>query len=225
MPPSPSRLLSRCLPPPPSPSGQLLDILLRREGLGLKAAIVHEEAGCAALGAGVGSACVVDIGSQRASVCCIDEGMPMPGCRQILSYGATDMDALLHTLLHRHRLTTALPPALAAPPSYKPTETALHALRELRHRGCSLRLELDPQEAPSVDLPGSPPLLASAVVPADVAAAASAALAAHAAAASVEGRASAALEASAAAAALAPALNVAGAAPPIRVQVSSHDAP
>ena len=49
---------------------ELLQLLLAPSGLGLKAALVHEEAACAAFGAGVGSACVVDVGNQRASVRC-----------------------------------------------------------------------------------------------------------------------------------------------------------
>ena len=44
----------------------------------LQACILHEEAPCAAFGAGVGSACVVDIGAECASVTCVDEGMAMP---------------------------------------------------------------------------------------------------------------------------------------------------
>ena len=55
---------------------------------GVKAVTLHEEATCACLGAGVGSALVVDIGAQRTTVCCVDEGMPMPGCRHILSCAA-----------------------------------------------------------------------------------------------------------------------------------------
>ena len=117
-----------------------------------QAVIVHEEAACAALGAGTGSACVVDLGEQRTSVCCIDEGMPMAGCRQGLSYGALDVDALLHTLLHRQRLAATIP-HLSSPPSYAPSLHATTALRAIRHTSCSIQLNDDPRLAAPADLP------------------------------------------------------------------------
>ena len=103
---------------------QLLSILLEPSGLHFKAAILHEEAACAAFGAGGNAACVVDIGHERTSVCCVDEGMPMPGCRQILSYSCLDMDVLTHTLLHRQKLlkpvTNELPMLTTTAPSTSP---------------------------------------------------------------------------------------------------------
>lgn len=49
-------------------------------------------------------------GAQRCSVSCIDEGMPMAGCRLVMSYGGDDMDTLLRYLLHRQQLLHNLPP-------------------------------------------------------------------------------------------------------------------
>jgi len=126
---------------------EILDVLLTPRGLGLRAAIVHEEAACASFGAGVGSACVVDIGSQRTSVCCIDEGMPMSGCRHILAYGVADMEVLLHVLCHRQQLTAMLPTPLAVAPSYTPTEATLNILRQLRQHCCSLHLHVNPRDS------------------------------------------------------------------------------
>lgn len=134
---------------------EVLSLLLSPAGLGFKAALVHEEAACAAFGVGTGSACVVDIGAERTSVCCIDEGMPMPGCRQLLAYGCTDMDVLTHTLLHRHRLAPSVP-HLAVPPSYTPTLPAALSLRAIRHRCGSLHLVDDPATITGVDVPPPP---------------------------------------------------------------------
>ena len=36
---------------------------------------------CATFGAGVPSACVVDIGDQKTSVCCVDDGMSQTSTR------------------------------------------------------------------------------------------------------------------------------------------------
>jgi|LauGreDrversion4_1035100.scaffolds.fasta_scaffold21334_3 hypothetical protein len=155
-------------------------------------------------------------------VCCIDEGMPMPGCRQILSYGAADMDVFLHTLLHRHRLTPSLPTALAAAPSYRPAVATQYALRALRHGGCSLLLNHDPQETPSVDLPNSGLALGAAPVPEAAAAYARAAATALATATSADAARKAVGDAADAVAALAPVFNEGAFAPTaVRVQLGS----
>jgi actin-related protein 8 len=80
-----------------------------------KAVAVHEEATCACLGAGVSSGLVVDIGATRTTVCCVDEGMSMPGCRHVLSYGGDDLDRLLLWLLRRQRVLLPGAPASFAP--------------------------------------------------------------------------------------------------------------
>lgn len=43
--------------------------------LGFKSIAVQQEAYCAIFGAGMSSACVVDIGAQETSVTCVDEAM------------------------------------------------------------------------------------------------------------------------------------------------------
>ena len=72
---------------------------------------------CAAFGAGVYSACVVDLGAQRSSVCCVDEGMPMPGCRQVPAALLPCCPAalLLRLLRGRRHAHAGLPPG-AQPP-------------------------------------------------------------------------------------------------------------
>lgn len=39
------------------------------------AIIVHQESVCAAFGSGLSSACVVDVGDQKTSVCCVEDGV------------------------------------------------------------------------------------------------------------------------------------------------------
>ena len=41
---------------------------------------------CATFGAGVGSACVIDIGDQKTSVCCVDEGLANLASRLHIMY-------------------------------------------------------------------------------------------------------------------------------------------
>lgn len=39
------------------------------------AVVVHQESVCATLGSGLSSACVVDVGDQKTSVCCVEDGV------------------------------------------------------------------------------------------------------------------------------------------------------
>ncbi|KAL1496778.1 hypothetical protein AB1Y20_014366 [Prymnesium parvum] len=117
---------------------ELLQLLFRT--FGFHAAIIHEEAACAAFGAGVTSACVVDLGAQRCSVSCIDEGMPMAGCRLVMSYGGDDMDALLRYLLCRQGLLAALPPLARGGGGSEAEKVGPNALlARIRHACCHLK--------------------------------------------------------------------------------------
>lgn len=37
--------------------------------------IVHQESVCATFGSGLSSACIVDVGDQKTSVCCVEDGV------------------------------------------------------------------------------------------------------------------------------------------------------
>lgn len=39
------------------------------------AIIVHQESVCATFGSGLSSACVVDVGDQKTSLCCVEDGV------------------------------------------------------------------------------------------------------------------------------------------------------
>lgn len=39
------------------------------------AIIVHQESVCATFGSGLSSACVVDVGDQKTSICCVEDGV------------------------------------------------------------------------------------------------------------------------------------------------------
>jgi len=128
---------------------ELLGLLLSEQMMGFAAAIVLEEATSACLGAGVPSACVVDLGSQRSSVSCVDELMPMPGCRQVLAYGGDDLDRLLLWLFERHSLTARLPWTLPAAADGRPPSVrrVVQHLSPLRHAACHLELHRVPHSA------------------------------------------------------------------------------
>ncbi|XP_033746554.1 actin-related protein 8-like [Pecten maximus] len=75
----------------------MMDILLEKLGFG--AAVIHQESVCATFGAGVGSACVVDVGDQKTSVCCVEDGISHKNTRITMEYGGSDITRCFHWLL------------------------------------------------------------------------------------------------------------------------------
>jgi actin-related protein 8 len=52
--------------------------------LHFKAVLIYQESVCATFGSGLMSACVVDIGDQKTSISCVDEGLCLPNTRYFL---------------------------------------------------------------------------------------------------------------------------------------------
>ncbi|CAG9317748.1 unnamed protein product [Blepharisma stoltei] len=77
----------------------LVDILLRT--LGFRSIFLHQESVSAIFGAGVPSACVVDIGASHINVICIDEGVINPKTHVRQFYAGRDIDILLMRVLIR----------------------------------------------------------------------------------------------------------------------------
>jgi len=67
----------------------ILDILIRDLGLGK--VCLQQESLSATFGAGYGVACVVDIGAQKTSICCVDEGLCAEESRVNLKMGGADI--------------------------------------------------------------------------------------------------------------------------------------
>ncbi|XP_002730533.1 actin-related protein 8-like [Saccoglossus kowalevskii] len=78
---------------------ELMSLLLNRLGFG--AAIVIQESVCATFGSGVQSACVVDIGDQKTSISCVEDGLSHRNTRLRLSFGGSDITRCFAWLLSR----------------------------------------------------------------------------------------------------------------------------
>ncbi|KAG8430219.1 hypothetical protein GDO86_018233 [Hymenochirus boettgeri] len=63
--------------------------------------IVHQESVCAMYGSGLSSACVVDIGDQKTSVSCVEDGISHRNTRLCLTYGGSDVTRCLFWLMQR----------------------------------------------------------------------------------------------------------------------------
>ncbi|XP_072277039.1 actin-related protein 8 [Pyxicephalus adspersus] len=69
--------------------------------MGFAGVIVHQESVCAVYGSGLGSACVVDIGDQKTSVCCVEDGISHRNTRLCLAYGGSDVTRCFFWLMQR----------------------------------------------------------------------------------------------------------------------------
>jgi actin-related protein 8 len=70
--------------------------------LQFKSIYLHLESVLACFGTSVPSACVVDIGYEKISICCVDEGVILPGTVIRKNFGSKHInEMLLHTLVSR----------------------------------------------------------------------------------------------------------------------------
>ena len=80
---------------------QALDMLIRDFGFARVAFI--QESLAATFGAGYSQACIVDVGAQKTSICCVEEGMCIENSRINLKYGGADVtETFMRMMLHDH---------------------------------------------------------------------------------------------------------------------------
>ena len=80
---------------------QALDMLIREIGFG-KVSFIQESL-AATFGAGFIASCVVDVGAQKTSICCVEEGMCIENSRINLKYGGADVtDTFIKMMLYDH---------------------------------------------------------------------------------------------------------------------------
>ena len=80
----------------------LVNIFLR--DLNFKNIILHTESVMSTFGAAMQSSCVVDIGSSKTNVCCVDEGMMIEDSLIRKNFGGDDITKLLYMMLLRTSL-------------------------------------------------------------------------------------------------------------------------
>ncbi|KAF2024777.1 actin-like ATPase domain-containing protein [Setomelanomma holmii] len=79
----------------------ILDILIRDLGLGK--VCLQQESLSASFGAGYGVTCVVDLGAQKTSICCVDEGLCVEESRVNLKMGGSDVtETFIKMMLYGH---------------------------------------------------------------------------------------------------------------------------
>jgi len=79
----------------------ILDVLIREFGFSRVCFI--QESLAATFGGGFSISCVVDVGAQKTSICCVDEGMCVEESRINLKYGGADVtETFIKMMLHDH---------------------------------------------------------------------------------------------------------------------------
>ncbi|XP_076132578.1 actin-related protein 8 [Alosa pseudoharengus] len=78
---------------------EMVNMLLNN--IGFSAIVVHQESVCATYGSGLSSACVVDVGDQKTSLCCVEDGVSHRSSRLCLAYGGSDVTRCFFWLLQR----------------------------------------------------------------------------------------------------------------------------
>ena len=80
---------------------QTLEMLMRDLGFG-KVCFIQESL-AATFGAGYTNACVIDVGAQKTSICCVEEGMCIENSRVNLKYGGADVtETFIKMMLFDH---------------------------------------------------------------------------------------------------------------------------
>ncbi|CAE6442101.1 unnamed protein product [Rhizoctonia solani] len=76
---------------------ELVNVLLVQ--MGFSQLCIQQESLCAAFGAGLSTACIVDIGAAKTSIACVEEGQVVPDTRITLDLGGDDITEYLYYLL------------------------------------------------------------------------------------------------------------------------------
>lgn len=78
---------------------ELMTLLLTKMGFG--SCFLVQDHVAATFGAGLGYACVVDVGDQKTSVSCVEDAISHPNTRVRLEYGGGDVTQAFHWLLKK----------------------------------------------------------------------------------------------------------------------------
>eukprot|EP01135_Chromosphaera_perkinsii_P005043 Nk52_evm20s311 gene=Nk52_evmTU20s311 len=111
---------------------ELVNMILK--DMGFAACMLQHTAVCACVGSGISSACVIDLGDQKTSVCCVEDGVVIPGSRVHLPYGGDDIGRILLWLLDIISLPLAEKFSI---------DNDIHkaALRQMKEQLCHLLIE------------------------------------------------------------------------------------
>ncbi|GIX71980.1 actin-related protein 8 [Caerostris extrusa] len=110
---------------------EMVNLLLGR--MGFMSCFVHLESVCATFGAGVSYACVVDVGDQKTTISCVEDGISHRKTRLTINYGGSDITRLFHWLQEKLSFPYPCSPEL-------PLDAMM--LQELKEKLCHVNLDV-----------------------------------------------------------------------------------
>lgn len=110
---------------------KLTNLLLN--GLGFGGCFVLQDHVAATFGAGLGYACVVDVGDQKTSVSCVEDAISHPATRLRIDYGGADVTQVFHWLLKKSGFPHQVNPA---------NKLDAMLLSKLKHEFCHVNLNV-----------------------------------------------------------------------------------
>ena len=87
---------------------EIVDAIFRVAKLSAAGVFIHQSSVSCALGAGLATCTVVDIGHSSTTIACVEDGSILADSRVRLEYGAWQMHAVFRHLLHRPHLSTSI---------------------------------------------------------------------------------------------------------------------
>nr|XP_039249970.1 actin-related protein 8-like [Styela clava] len=72
--------------------------------MGFSSILIHQESVCATYGCGIATACVVDVGHEKTSICCVEDGTSHKNTRICLDVGGRDITRVFAGFLKRNCL-------------------------------------------------------------------------------------------------------------------------
>ena len=106
----------------------LLDMLFVK--MGFKSCFIHLESVMSTYAMAAQSACVVDIGSTKTQVCCVDDGVIISKTIIKKNFGGDDVSELLYRLLKMKEGTHYFPPKVFYPLQYPYHKMLLDQIKE-----------------------------------------------------------------------------------------------
>ena len=98
--------------------------------MGFKSAFLHLESVMATYAMAAATACIVDIGSTKMQVCCVDDGVIMSRTMIKKHYGGDDISELMFRLLKMHSAMHYFPPKVFFPLQYPYHMVLLEKIKE-----------------------------------------------------------------------------------------------
>lgn len=113
---------------------ELVNLFLRN--LQFKSMYMHLESVLACFGTSVASACVVDIGYEKTTICCVDEGVVLPGTMVRKNFGSKHINDTLFYMLHSRKMFGYNKKNYSVDPN---NEADMSQIDKLKEKGCYVK--------------------------------------------------------------------------------------